>query len=56
MYCHSWRQIYWFQDGKDKVNKYNYDEADFKNILLAYQETNNVEVVANNKYVLALIL
>ena len=56
MYYHSWRQIYWFQDGKDKANEYNYDEADTKINLLAYQETSNVEVVANNKYLLALIL
>ena len=43
-----------FQGGQDKVNEFNHEEADTRIILLAYQETNDLLVLAKNTNVLVL--
>ena len=43
-----------FQEGQDKVNEFNHEEADARIILLAYQETNDLLVLAKNTNVLVL--
>ena len=48
--------IYRFQEGQDKVNECNHEEADTRMILLAYQETNDVVVVAKDTDVLVLLV
>ena len=45
-------KIYGFQDGQYKVNGCNHEEADTRIILLAYQEVNDVVVVAKDTNVL----
>ena len=45
-------KIYGFQDGQDKVNQCNHEEADTRIILLAFQEINDVVVVAEDSDVL----
>ena len=45
-------KIYRFQEGQDKVNECNHEEADTVIILLAYQETNDFVVVAKDTNVL----
>ena len=48
-------KIYRFQDGQEKVNECNHEEADTRIILLASQETNDVAVVAKDTDVLSLL-
>ena len=45
-------KIYGFQNGQEKVNKCNHQEADARIILLASQETNGVVAVAKDPDVL----
>ena len=39
-----------FQEGQDKINECNHEEADTRMILLAYQEINDVVVVAKDAH------
>ena len=48
-------KIYRFQNGQEKVNECNHEEADTRIILLASQETNDVAVVAKDTDVLSLL-
>ena len=49
-------KIYRFQEGQDKLNECNNKEADTRTILLAYQETNEIVVVAKDTNVLVLLV
>ena len=43
-------KTYGFKDGQDKINECNHEEADTRIILLAYQEINDVAVVAKDTH------
>ena len=49
-------KIYRFQEGQDKLNECNNNEADTRTILLAYQATNEIVVVAKDTDVLVLLV
>ena len=49
-------KIYRFQEGQEKVNECNHEEADTRIILLASQENNDVVVVAKDADVLVLLV
>ena len=49
-------KIYRFEEGQEKINEFNHEEADTRTILLASQGTNDVVVVAKDTDVLALLV
>ena len=49
-------KIYRFEEGQEKINECNHEEADTRIILLASQGTNDVVVVAKNTDVLVLLV